>query len=51
MILAILSLRKLQVRRVVLHGNYELVIKQITSEYQAKNPHMRSYQNTTQDLI
>ena len=38
MILEILSLRKLQVRRVVLHGDSELVIKQITSEYHAMNP-------------
>ena len=43
MILAILSLKKLQVRMVVLHGDSELVIKKMTSEYKARNPRMRSY--------
>ena len=51
MILEILSLRKLQVRRVVLHGYSELVIKKITGEYHARNPYMRRYQNIAQDLI
>ena len=51
MILEILDLKKLQVNRVVLCGDSELVIKQMTSEYQARHPQMRSYRNSTQDLI
>ena len=33
MILVILDLKELQFKRVVLHGDCELIIKQITSEY------------------
>ena len=51
MILAILVLKELQVKRVVLHGDSELIIKQMTGEYQARHPRMRSYWNASQDLI
>ena len=43
MILAILSLKELQVKRVVLYGYYELIIKQRTDEYKDRHPQMRSY--------
>ena len=33
MILAIMALKELQVKRVVLHGDSEIIIKQLTSEY------------------
>ena len=45
MILAILDLKELQVKRVVLHGDFELVIKKMVGEYQDSHPRMRSYQN------
>ena len=45
MILAILVLKELQVKRVVLHGYSKLIIKQMTSEYQAIHPCMRSCQD------
>ena len=51
MLLAILDLKKLKVMRVVLRGDSKMVIKQMTSEYQAMNLRMRSCQNVTQDLI
>ena len=51
MILEILVLKELQVKRVVLYGHIELIIKQMTREYQARHPRMRSYQNASQDLI
>ena len=51
MLLAILALKKLKVMRVVLRGDYEMVINQMTSEYQARHPWMRSYRNVSQDLI
>ena len=51
MLLEILALKKLKVMRVVLCGDYEMVIRKMTSEYQAKHPQMRSYRNATQDLI
>ena len=33
MILAIMALKELQVKRVVLHGDSKLIIKQMTGEY------------------
>ena len=35
----------------MIHGDFELVIKQMTSEYQARHPRMRSYRNASEDLI
>ena len=43
MILAILALKELQVKRVVLHGDSKLIIKQMTGKYRARHPRMRSY--------
>ena len=51
MLLEILALKKLKVMRVVLCGDYEMVIKKMTSEYQARHPRMKSYRNATQGLI
>ena len=51
MILVILFLKELQVKRVVLHGGSELIIKQMTGEHQARHPRMRSYQNVAKDII
>ena len=42
MILVILDLKGLHVRRVVLHGDSELIIKQMTGEYHTRHPRMRS---------
>ena len=49
--LAIHILKYFQVSRVVIHGESELVIKQMQGEYQARHPRMRSYINVAQDLI
>ena len=49
--LAIQILKEFQVRRVVIHGDSKLVIKQMQGEYQARHPKMRSYKNFNQDLI
>ena len=38
LILAILVLKEFQIKRVVLLGDYELIIKQNTREYQARHP-------------
>ena len=51
MILSILALKELQVKRVVLHGDSEVVITEMMGKYQDKQPRMRSYQNAAQDLI
>ena len=49
--LAIQIIKDFQVRRVVIHGDSELVIKQMTGQYQAKHPRMRIYRNVAMDLI
>ena len=46
-LLEILALDKLKVMRVVLCGDYEMVIKKMINEYQARHPQMRSYRNST----
>ena len=50
-ILAILALKELEVKRLVLHGDSKLVIKKMTGEYRDRHPRMRSYQNASRDLI
>ena len=37
--------------RVVIHGDSELVIKQMQGEYRARHPRMRSYRNVALGLI
>ena len=51
MMLAIQILKDFQVRRVAIHWDFDLVIKQIQGEYHARHPTMRSYRNAAQDLI
>ena len=51
MVLAIHILKEFQVRRVVIHGYYKMIIKEMIGEYQARHPRMRSYINVSQDLI
>ena len=51
MVSEIQIIKDFQVRRVVIHGDFELVIKQMTGEYQARHHRMRSYRNVAQDLI
>ena len=49
--LAIYILKDFQVRRVVIHGDFEMVIKQMLGEYQDRHPRTRSYRNDIQNLI
>ena len=51
MILAIQILKYFQVRRVVIHGDSKLVIKQMQGEYQTRHTRMRSYRNASLYLI
>ena len=51
MLLAIHILKYFQVKRMVIHGDSELVIKQMQGKYQARHPMMRSYINVALDLI
>ena len=49
--LEIQIIKDFQVRRVVIHGYFELVIKQMMGEYRARHPRMRTYGNASQDLM
>jgi len=49
--LAIQILKRFQVKKVLIHGDSEMVIKQLQGEYQARHLRMRSYRNIVQDLV
>jgi len=44
-------LKKLNVKRILVYGDSELVIKQVKGEYQAKHPRMRTYRNAVLDIL
>ena len=44
-------LKDLQVQRINIQGDSELIIKQVQGEYQTKNPRLKSYRNLVLDLI
>ena len=44
-------LRKLNAKRIFVHGDSELVIKELKGEYQAKHPRMRAYRNAVLDIL
>ena len=51
LILGLNLLKKLGARRVVVHGDSELVIKQVNGEYTAKHPRLRAYRNDAMDIL
>lgn len=44
-------LRKTNAKRILVYGDFELVIKQVKGEYQEKHPRMRAYQNVVPDIL
>lgn len=44
-------LKKLDVKRIYVYGDSELVIKQVKGEYQAKHPQMRAYRNAILGIL
>ena len=44
-------LRKLNVKRISVYGDSELVIKQVKGDYQAKHPRMQAYCNAVLDIL
>lgn len=44
-------LKKLDVKRISIYGDYELVIKQVKGEYQEKPLQMRPYRNAILDIL
>ena len=51
LILGLNLLKKLGARRITVLGDFELVIKQVNSEYTAKHPRLRSYRNDAVDIL
>ena len=41
----------MNVKRIAVYGDLELVIKQVKGEYQAKHPRMRAYRNAVLDIL
>jgi len=41
----------LNAKRILVYGDYELVIKQVRGEYQAKHPRMWAYHNVVLDIL
>ena len=51
LLLGLQLLKKLGAKRISVHGDSELVIRQIKEEYLAKNLRLRSYRNDALDLL
>ena len=50
-ILGLNLLKKLGARRIDVHGDSDLIIKQVNGEYTAKQPRLRAYRNDAMDLL
>jgi ribonuclease HI len=51
LILGLKVLKELGAKRIVVHGDSELIINQIKGIYQAKHPRLRAYRNLVLDLL
>ena len=51
LILGIKMIKKLEIKKVIIYGDSELVINQVKGVYQAKHPRMRAYRNIVLDLL
>ena len=51
LILGLQILKKLGAKRIAIHGDSELIIKQIKGEYFAKHRRMRAYRNVVLDFL
>ena len=51
LLLGLHLLRKLGAKRIVVHGDSELIIRQLKREYTAKHPRLRAYRDDTLDLL
>ena len=51
LVLGLKVLKNLQVQRINIQGDLEVIIKQVHGEYQTKNPRLKSYRNLVLDLI
>ena len=44
-------IKKLEIKKVIIYGDSELVINQVNGVYEAKHPRMRAYKNIVLDLL
>ena len=51
LILGIKMIKKIEIKKVIIYGDSELVINQVKGVYQVKHPRMRAYRNTILDLL
>lgn len=51
LMLVIQILKKICVKKVVIQGDFDLVIKQLQGDYQARHPRMRTYMNAMLDMV
>ena len=51
LVLGLKTLKEMGARRIVVHGDSELIINQIKGIYQAKHPRLREYTNIVLDLL
>ena len=51
LLLGLHLLKKLGAKRIVVHGDSELVIKQVNGEYTTKHPRLRAYRNDAMDIL
>ena len=51
LLLGLHLLKKLGAKRITVHGDSELVIRQVNGEYTAKHPRLRAYRDDAMDLL
>ena len=51
LILGLKVLKELGTKRIVVHGDSELIINQVKCIYQFKHPRLRAYKNLVLDLL
>ena len=51
LVLRLRALKDLQVKKIDIYGDSELVVKQVRGSYQAKHLRLRSYKNLVLDLL
>lgn len=51
LILGLHLLKKLGAKRIKVHGDSELIVRQVNGEYSAKHPRLRAYRNDVMDLL
>jgi ribonuclease HI len=51
LVLGLKNLKEMGARRIIVHGDSELIINQIKGIYQEKHPRLRAYRNIVLDIM